>query len=106
MTRVRRPRGTTAQDELREMTQRLRFRIVGGSFTGLGFVSLGIFLLRQRLHPASPNPSWLAELGLTWLAPLGFGIVVWIHAFDVWRDRRTIFRILAHMEAKERRTAP
>ncbi len=106
MRAFKRRRTMTAQEELRALAQRLRFWIVGGTLTGAGFVALGIFLYWQKLHPAGATPPWLAELGAVWVVALGFGIVVWVHAFDVGRDRRTILRILTKLQATTREDAP
>ena len=106
MNRFRRNQGMTAQEELQALAQHLRFWIVGGTLTGTGFVALGVYLLWQRLNPAGANPPWLAELGIVWVVALGFGIVVWVHAFDVWRDRRTILRVLRELWAEGQRMEP
>ncbi len=106
MNRFRRNQGMTAQEELRALAQHLRFWIVGGALTGAGLVALGVFLGWQRLRPAGATPPWLAELDAVWVVALGFGIVVWVHAFDVWGDRRTILRILTKLQATTREDAP
>ena len=97
MNRFRHNQGMTAQEELQALAQHLRFWIVGGTLTGTGFVALGGYLLWQKMHPGGANPPWLAELGMVWVAFVGFGWVVWVHAFDVWRDRRTILRVLSKL---------
>ncbi|MEW6216506.1 MAG: hypothetical protein AB1543_02365 [Candidatus Bipolaricaulota bacterium] len=106
MNRFQRNQGMTTQEELRALAQHLRFWIVGGALTGAGFVALGAFLGWQRLRPAGANPPWLAELGAVWMVALGFGIVVWVHAFDVWGDRRTILRVLSRLQAEDQRAGP
>jgi len=104
--RFRRSQDMTAQEELRALAQGLLFWIVGGSITGTGLVSLAIFLARQRLHPEQASHSWLAELSTLWAVPLAFGVVVLIHASDVWGNRRTILRILSKLQAEGENAAP
>lgn len=106
MRRLRQQRPVTVEEELLALAQRLRFWIVGGTLTGGGFVALGGFLGWQKLHPAEAHPPWLAELGVEWMVALAFGVVVWVHALDVWRDRTTILRIVTKLGTRSREEPP
>lgn len=96
----------TARDELRALAQGLLFWIVGGSITGTGLISLGVFLSYQRLPPGLAENSWVSGVRGLWAVPLGFGIVVLIHAFDVGRNRRTILRILSKLQSERQDATP
>ncbi len=80
--------------ELGRMLRRWTFWAAGGLVTGLGLVGLGLFLAYERFRPGLPPVDWVARLRPFWAAPLGFGVVVLVHALDVVRDRRTLLRLL------------
>lgn len=80
--------------ELRRMLRRWTFWTIGGGATGAGLLGLGLFLAYHRYRPDPAPAPWIASLNPFWGAPLGFGVVVLLHALDVARDRRTLLRLL------------
>lgn len=96
----------TACDELRALAQGWVFWIVGGLVTGTGLLGFGSFLLYHRMHPELAAEKWISDLRGLWGAPLGFGIVVVVHALDVARNRCTVLRILSTLQSEGRDPAP
>ncbi len=106
MTQLQAHPSMSAPHELRKLAGRLRFWIVGGTFTGAAFVVLGVVLGLQKLRPPETNPAWLPDLGVASMISVAFGIVVWVHALDVWRDRRTLLRVARELQAERGGTRP
>ncbi|MCX7750948.1 MAG: hypothetical protein N2320_05370 [Candidatus Bipolaricaulota bacterium] len=100
------PLPAEAVPEVRGMLRRWTFWIVGGGATGLGLVGFGLFLAYHRFQEGPAAVEWVARLAPFWGAPLGFGVVVLVHALDVARDRRTLLRLLDRGEGSPRLPVP